>query len=153
MNFAVYSDKTSYQWDDSNLYGELYVKLDGFVFPGDKWADMVCDVLIMWGQNLLSLLESNLTGEEEFFFLEKPFSFTVAARGANSALITLYDDSKPLDYKNYEAPFFTVLYAIFSLIGEISSDQRLQNVQQVKRLKNLSVRLKKSGEELGYHME
>lgn len=153
MRFSVCSDKSTYQWDSNDIYGELYMVFDDCVFPAEGWSDMVCDVLIMWAQGLMSLLESETTEREEFFFLEKPYSFAVSTERTNMAQITLYDDSKPFGNKSYEVSLYTLIFAISSVIAQVVQDERLQDIHQIKRLKNLWAQLKQCAQQLGYVME
>ena len=151
MKFDVVSN--IYEWNEGGLNGVLHIELDGSPFPQNSWAGSVSETLIMWAENLLSILDTDASCEEEFFFLDSPYSFTVRQRGASPALLNLLENAKPLEASPVEASFFNVLSAISYLIDSLVCDARFEAVQQVKRLKNIAARLKKASEAHGYHIE
>lgn len=153
MKFEVRSNKTTFEWDDSCLIGDIYIDIDGRAFPSKPWIDSISEVLIMWVESFLSLLETGLNGEEEFFFLGGPFSFTILTNGSNLAQLHLLEDAKPMNDIPYEVSFYSILYSMYQLIDSTTSDERLKEVQQIKRLKNMSARLKSAAKQYGYHME
>jgi hypothetical protein len=151
MKFEVVSN--IYEWNETGLHGALHIELDGSPYPKQRWSGSVSETLIMWSENLFSLLESGLSGEEEFFFLDTSFSFTVCKRGASLATFRLLENAKPTDESSFEVSFFSIVSAVFRLIDGLVCDERFEGVQQMRRLKNMTERLKKASEKHGYHME
>jgi hypothetical protein len=131
----------------------MYIDIDGNAFPSVHWTDSVSEALIMWTESFLSLLETGLNGEEEFFFLSGPFSFTIRADGTRMAQLHLLKNAKPINESPYEISFYCIIHRVYRLIEDVTSDERLKDVQQLKRLKNMSARFKSAAEHYGYHME
>jgi len=153
MKFEVMTDTKTYEWDDICVIGDIHIDIDGCAFPNRQWTDSVSEVLIMWAESFLGLLESNLKSEEEFFFLDGLFSFTIHTNGASLAQLHLLENRKPVNETAYEISFYSILYSVCQLIDDVICDNRLKDVQQIKRLKNMSLRLKSAAQRCGYHME
>ncbi len=151
MKFDLVSNV--YEWNEDGILGALHIEIDGSPFPKNRWSGSVGETLIMWSENLLSLLDAGLNGEEEFFFPDSAYSFTVRQRGASPALLCLLENAKPIDERMYEVSFFIFLNAVSHLTDTLTGDGRFQGIPHVKRLKNVAARLKKTSEAHGYHME
>jgi|GEM_PF-3098464 len=153
MKFEVITNIKTYEWDDSCVIGDIHIDIDGFAFPRRQWTDSLSEVLIMWAESFLSMLESILKSEEEFFFLDGPFSFIIRTNGASLAQLHLLENTKPLYEIPHEISFYSILYSVIQLIEKVIGDDRLKEVQQIKRLKNMSLRLKSAAQQYGYHMD
>ncbi len=151
MKFEVVANV--YEWNDASLIGALHIELGGSPFPEKRWAGSVSETLIMWTENLMSLLEAGPGGEEEFLFLGSVYSFSIHQNGASQAVVSLLENSKPQDNPVYEVSFFSVVSAVYFTIDTLIDDSRFDEVQQVRRLKNMTQRLIKASEAHGYHFE
>ena len=151
MKFEVVTNV--YDWNEGNLNGALHIELDGSPFPEKRWAGSVSETLIMWAENLLSLLEAGAGGSEEFSFPGSAYSFLIRQNGASQAVVSLLENAKPQDNSAYEASFFGVVSAVFFTIDTLIDDSRFDEIQQVRRLKNMAQRLKKASEAHGFHFE
>ncbi len=151
MKFEVVANV--YEWNDVSLIGSLYIELDGCPFPERSWEGSVSETLIMWAENLLSLLEAGPGGSEEFSFPDSAYSFSIHQNSASQAMVSLLENAKPQDDSAYEVSFFSVVSAVYFTIDTLIDDSRFDEVQQVRRLKNMTQRLIKASEAHGYHFE
>ncbi len=149
MKFEVVTN--AYEWNDVSLIGALHIELGGSPFPAQRWSGSVSETLIMWTENLLSLLEAG--GKEEFFFVGSADSFTIRLSGASKASLVLLENAKPTEPSVYEVSLFSIVSAVFHTASALISDSRFEEVQQIKRLKNMIQRLKIASEAHGYHMD
>jgi hypothetical protein len=151
MKFEVVSN--IYEWNETGLHGALHIELDGCPYPKQRWSGSVSEMLIMWAENLFGLFESGSSGEEEFFFLDSSLSFTVRKNGVSLATLRLLQNAKPTNDPPFEVSFYCIVSAVFRLIEGLVCDERFEGVQQIRRLKNIAERLKKTAETHGFHME
>jgi len=157
MYFTLCTNKDLYEWDKTgdfgSIYGELFINIDGFIFPDEGWIDIVSSVLIMWVENIASLLQSNSDNEErEFCFMDGPYYFKVIGIKDETIKITLYDHYKQVNQEPYEVSFYNFLTEVSKVIVGINMDERLKEVKNAKELKNKYTRLKKIAKEKGYKL-
>ncbi len=151
MKFEVVTNV--YEWNDASLIGALHIELDGNPFPENRWAGSISETMIMWTENLMSLLESGPGGSEEFYFAGSSYSFLIRQNGASQAKVSLLENARPQNDSTYEVSFFGFVSAVFFTIDTLIDDSRFDEIQQVRRLKNMAQRLKKASEAHGYHFE
>lgn len=74
MYLNLCTNKDSYEWDKTGVFGsidgELFLEIDGIIFPDKGWVDIVSSVLIMWADNIISMLQSNSNAQvKDFCFM------------------------------------------------------------------------------------
>lgn len=151
MKFEVVANV--YEWNDVSLNGALHIELDGKPFPEKHWSGSISEMLIMWAENLLSLLEAGADGNEEFLFLGSLYAFTIRRSGSGKAMLILTGSPMSADEQYFEVSFYGMISAVFFCIDSLTGEKRFEEVQQVKRLEKMAQRLKKASEAQGYHMD
>lgn len=155
MFFTLCTNKDLYEWDKTgvfgSVYGELYINIDGIIFPDEGWIDIISSVLIMWIENIASLLQSNAYNEEkEFYFMDGPYYFKLIGINDEMVKITLFDHYKQVNHEPYEVSFYNFLSEVSKVIIEIYMDERLKELQNVKELQKKYAYLKKIAKNKGY---
>lgn len=148
--FYLNSNQTSYTWNERSLYGELFIEVDGYRFPDNGWEDIISSVLDMWIDNVQSLLQFNISGSKDFYFMDGPYYFRVSNIDEEVVSLTLYQNKKMINDKPYVISFYNLISEISKIVRNILHEDKYREIKNVNEIRIKYVNLRKVAQTRGY---
>lgn len=137
MGFKIHTDLDTYEVGNWNIYGEIYIEVEGIIFPFENWTDIVSGMLDMWLWNLLNLLKADMHGDYELHFMDGPYFIKISGDGSKIVSVSYYTNDTIKDNLIFKVNIISIIDEVLNVVEKIIKCKRFNIATRENKL-NLS---------------